>query len=188
MIGDDMLLARHLHQLMADHPSFEAMTHGLSITTFRYVPPELKAQFNHGGRCAGRIGGGQHVRIEDRALLVVRGLGLEHGVRSTGLLVLASPLADVGGWHESRRMRRIASGPCRVDHVARVRCQMIGGKRLQEGPGLAGRWRGVKLDAVRLSSRDSSASGGEDSQQRCQRDDANEARTHLMALPHSWPV
>jgi aromatic-L-amino-acid decarboxylase len=44
MIGDDMLLARHLHQLMADHPSFEAITHGLSITTFRYVPPELKAQ------------------------------------------------------------------------------------------------------------------------------------------------
>ena len=42
MIGDDMLLARHLHRLLADHPEFEAMTQGLSITTFRYVPPDLR--------------------------------------------------------------------------------------------------------------------------------------------------
>jgi glutamate/tyrosine decarboxylase-like PLP-dependent enzyme len=44
MIGDDMLLARHLHQLLADHPEFEAMTQSLSITTFRYVPPDLRSQ------------------------------------------------------------------------------------------------------------------------------------------------
>ena len=44
MIGDDMLLARHLHQLLAHHPEFEAMTQSLSITTFRYVPPDLRPQ------------------------------------------------------------------------------------------------------------------------------------------------
>jgi len=41
MIGDDMLLARHLYQLLAHHPEFEATTQSLSITTFRYVPPDL---------------------------------------------------------------------------------------------------------------------------------------------------
>ena len=44
MIGDDILLARHLHQLMAQHPEFEAATQSLSITTFRYVPPDLWPQ------------------------------------------------------------------------------------------------------------------------------------------------
>jgi aromatic-L-amino-acid decarboxylase len=44
MIGDDILLARHLHQLMAEHPEFEATTQNLSITTFRYVPPDLRPQ------------------------------------------------------------------------------------------------------------------------------------------------
>jgi aromatic-L-amino-acid decarboxylase len=44
MIGDDMLLARHLHQLLAHHPAFEATTQSLSITTFRYVPPDLRPQ------------------------------------------------------------------------------------------------------------------------------------------------
>jgi glutamate/tyrosine decarboxylase-like PLP-dependent enzyme len=44
MIGDDMLLARHLHQLLAHHPEFEATTQSLSITTFRYVPPDQRSQ------------------------------------------------------------------------------------------------------------------------------------------------
>jgi glutamate/tyrosine decarboxylase-like PLP-dependent enzyme len=44
MIGDDMLLARHLHQLLTHHPEFEAVTQSLSITTFRYVPPDLRPQ------------------------------------------------------------------------------------------------------------------------------------------------
>ena len=44
MIGDDMLLARHLHQILANHPEFEATTQNLSITTFRYVPPDLRSQ------------------------------------------------------------------------------------------------------------------------------------------------
>jgi aromatic-L-amino-acid decarboxylase len=42
MIGDDMLLARHLHQLAAGHAEFEAVSQSLSITTFRYVPPDLR--------------------------------------------------------------------------------------------------------------------------------------------------
>ena len=44
MIGDDILLARHLHGLVAQHPEFEAATQNLSITTFRYVPPDLRPQ------------------------------------------------------------------------------------------------------------------------------------------------
>ena len=44
MIGDDMLLARHLHQLLAGHPDFEATTQNLSITTFRYVPADLRPE------------------------------------------------------------------------------------------------------------------------------------------------
>ena len=43
MIGDDMRLARYLHTLVQQHPDFEALTQHLSITTFRYVPPDLKA-------------------------------------------------------------------------------------------------------------------------------------------------
>ena len=44
MIGDDMLLARHLHQLLAQHSEFEATSQHLSITTFRYVPSDLRPQ------------------------------------------------------------------------------------------------------------------------------------------------
>jgi aromatic-L-amino-acid decarboxylase len=42
MISDDIGLARHLHQVLQTHPEFEALTHSLSITTFRYVPQDLR--------------------------------------------------------------------------------------------------------------------------------------------------
>jgi glutamate/tyrosine decarboxylase-like PLP-dependent enzyme len=41
MIADDMALARRLFKCVDDHPELEAITQGLSITTFRYVPSEL---------------------------------------------------------------------------------------------------------------------------------------------------
>ncbi len=44
MIADDMRLARHLHRLVERHPEFEATSQSLSITTFRYVPPDLRSQ------------------------------------------------------------------------------------------------------------------------------------------------
>jgi len=44
MIADDMRLARHLHGLVKRHPEFEATSQSLSITTFRYVPPDLRPQ------------------------------------------------------------------------------------------------------------------------------------------------
>jgi glutamate/tyrosine decarboxylase-like PLP-dependent enzyme len=44
MIGDDILLAKHLHRLMAGHPEFEATSQHLSIATFRYVPPDLQGE------------------------------------------------------------------------------------------------------------------------------------------------
>jgi aromatic-L-amino-acid/L-tryptophan decarboxylase len=43
MIADDIRLARQLHALMQEHPDFEALTQHLSITTFRYVPRDLRS-------------------------------------------------------------------------------------------------------------------------------------------------
>jgi glutamate/tyrosine decarboxylase-like PLP-dependent enzyme len=42
MIQDDITLARHFYDLSAQHPELEALTHHLSITTVRYVPPQLR--------------------------------------------------------------------------------------------------------------------------------------------------
>ena len=42
MISDDIALARRLHCVVEAHPQFEALTQNLSITTFRYVPPDLR--------------------------------------------------------------------------------------------------------------------------------------------------
>jgi glutamate/tyrosine decarboxylase-like PLP-dependent enzyme len=41
MIGDDIALARRLFEKVGEHPELEAFTCALSITTFRYVPPDL---------------------------------------------------------------------------------------------------------------------------------------------------
>jgi aromatic-L-amino-acid decarboxylase len=43
MIGDNIALARRLYGLAHAHPELEAMTHNLSIATFRYVPLELRS-------------------------------------------------------------------------------------------------------------------------------------------------
>ena len=42
MIADDCALAGCLYRLLGGHPEFEALTHNLSITTFRYVPRNLR--------------------------------------------------------------------------------------------------------------------------------------------------
>ena len=42
MIADDMLLAEHLFERVSQHPDFEPFTQSLSITTFRYVPADLR--------------------------------------------------------------------------------------------------------------------------------------------------
>jgi aromatic-L-amino-acid/L-tryptophan decarboxylase len=42
MIEDDIQLSKELYWLLADHPALEAITQSLSITTFRYVPPDLR--------------------------------------------------------------------------------------------------------------------------------------------------
>jgi glutamate/tyrosine decarboxylase-like PLP-dependent enzyme len=41
MIADDIMLAQELYRLVDEHPELQAFTLGLSITTFRYVPPDL---------------------------------------------------------------------------------------------------------------------------------------------------
>jgi glutamate/tyrosine decarboxylase-like PLP-dependent enzyme len=42
MIGDDIALARELHRMAAADGELEALTQALSITTFRYVPTDLR--------------------------------------------------------------------------------------------------------------------------------------------------
>jgi len=42
MIQDDITLARYLFDVAVEHPDLEAFTHNLSITTLRYIPPELR--------------------------------------------------------------------------------------------------------------------------------------------------
>jgi glutamate/tyrosine decarboxylase-like PLP-dependent enzyme len=42
MIRDDMRLARHLYRRATERADFEATSQGLSITTFRYVPEDLR--------------------------------------------------------------------------------------------------------------------------------------------------
>jgi len=41
MISDDIRLAQELYRLVDAQPELQAFTRGLSITTFRYVPPDL---------------------------------------------------------------------------------------------------------------------------------------------------
>jgi aromatic-L-amino-acid/L-tryptophan decarboxylase len=43
MISDDIELASRLFQLVQQHPDLQAFTRNLSITTFRYVPPDLNS-------------------------------------------------------------------------------------------------------------------------------------------------
>ena len=42
MIGDDIRLAKSLFALAVAHPELQALRQGLSIATFRYVPPDLE--------------------------------------------------------------------------------------------------------------------------------------------------
>ena len=42
MISEDMRLARALYDAVTEHPDLEPMSHGLSITVFRYLPPDLR--------------------------------------------------------------------------------------------------------------------------------------------------
>jgi glutamate/tyrosine decarboxylase-like PLP-dependent enzyme len=44
MIADDIRLSRRLHARVAAHPELEACTQALSICTFRYIPPDLRAE------------------------------------------------------------------------------------------------------------------------------------------------
>jgi aromatic-L-amino-acid/L-tryptophan decarboxylase len=44
MIGDDMRLSRAMAEAIAAHADLELVTQALSITTFRYVPADLKAR------------------------------------------------------------------------------------------------------------------------------------------------
>ncbi|HJR63161.1 MAG TPA: aminotransferase class V-fold PLP-dependent enzyme, partial [Gemmatimonadaceae bacterium] len=45
-IADDIALARRMYERVGEYAELERLTCGLSITTFRYVPPELREQAN----------------------------------------------------------------------------------------------------------------------------------------------
>ncbi len=49
MIAEDIQLAQLLHSLMAAHPDVETHASGLSISTFRYLPSELRARVEERG-------------------------------------------------------------------------------------------------------------------------------------------
>jgi glutamate/tyrosine decarboxylase-like PLP-dependent enzyme len=59
MIGEDIALSRRLFERVQAHPELEALTHGLSIATFRYVPRDLR----------GNAGAGEYLNELNRALL-----------------------------------------------------------------------------------------------------------------------
>ena len=44
LIGDDIRLSGRLHRNLGAHPELEALTHSLSVCTFRYLPPDLKSR------------------------------------------------------------------------------------------------------------------------------------------------
>jgi glutamate/tyrosine decarboxylase-like PLP-dependent enzyme len=44
MIADDIALSREMASAVVAHPDLELVTQDLSITTFRYVPPDLRAR------------------------------------------------------------------------------------------------------------------------------------------------
>lgn len=52
MIAEDIELARRFHQIVAAHDDLEALGHGLSITTYRYVPADLAGRMGEAGVCA----------------------------------------------------------------------------------------------------------------------------------------
>lgn len=50
MLSDDIRLAKALYDRIPHYPALEAFTHSLSITTFRYVPPDLKSEDTKAGK------------------------------------------------------------------------------------------------------------------------------------------
>jgi glutamate/tyrosine decarboxylase-like PLP-dependent enzyme len=62
MIGDDIRLSERLFAAVAAHPELEACTQGLSISTFRYVPADLRSQSKSAGAAA-------HLNALNEALL-----------------------------------------------------------------------------------------------------------------------
>jgi len=48
LIGEDIELSKHLFHLAENHEELEAVTHHLSITTFRYIPVDTSTGLNEG--------------------------------------------------------------------------------------------------------------------------------------------
>jgi glutamate/tyrosine decarboxylase-like PLP-dependent enzyme len=55
LVREDMALARELYARVSGHPELEAGTCGLSITTFRYVPPGVRVGSPEGEEYLNRL-------------------------------------------------------------------------------------------------------------------------------------
>ena len=62
MIGDDVRLSERLHARVTAHDELEPVTQSLSITTFRYVPAELRTT-------VGTVEGDKYLDVLNAALL-----------------------------------------------------------------------------------------------------------------------
>ncbi len=55
LIREDIALTRALHRAVAEHPDLEPLTCRLSISTFRYLPPDLRADADRHGEYLDRL-------------------------------------------------------------------------------------------------------------------------------------
>ena len=46
MIADDINLSKHLYKILDSNPNLEVLSQSLSITTFRFIPPDIDAKSN----------------------------------------------------------------------------------------------------------------------------------------------
>jgi aromatic-L-amino-acid decarboxylase len=66
LLADDIRLAKILFGLTSQQPELEAFTHSLSITTFRYVPPDLKADSEKADDYLNRLNTELLTRLQNR--------------------------------------------------------------------------------------------------------------------------
>ncbi|MDH5307798.1 MAG: pyridoxal-dependent decarboxylase, partial [Myxococcales bacterium] len=71
MIRDDIALARRLHAAVEAHPELEAGTQHLSITTFRYVPPELRRSAGEANATLNELNRALVTRLQERGEVFV---------------------------------------------------------------------------------------------------------------------
>jgi len=98
MIGDDMRLSRAMYASVAKHPELEAMTQGLSIATFRYVPAGLDRDDSKGAEYLNKLNQELLTRLqqEGEAYLSNAVIGGKYALRAC-IVNFRTTLEDVEG-------------------------------------------------------------------------------------------